>query len=286
MKKRASILWTVGLSGLLLAGSAAALGVTQTVNGNVLTAQIELLGGIEADVTLTFENVGGLTVQNVGLSAKVLTILDLVQLGVWPLNGLSIPAAFPLLITIDPPPGSPLQFHGTVAFELHTHNLNFVSGSLLRLFYTPLGGPLQDVTTSTGAGSFIFGTSQPEFPNQSYNRSSYVVLFDARSLASVTNLKLDQLDEVLADHAILVAPALLDELEDRLSALRSAVENGNMAQALGELEEFTATVEEQSGSGLPDLWRADESLVNLAGKLRSAAATLRFSLIEQANSPF
>jgi hypothetical protein len=42
-------------------------------------------------------------------------------------------------------------------------------------------------------------------------------------------------------------------------------------------------VKAQSGSAIPDVWRANSTLVNVAGILRASADTLRFSLVFKAN---
>jgi hypothetical protein len=61
-------------------------------------------------------------------------------------------------------------------------------------------------------------------------------------------------------------------------AARAAWTAGNVAQAVQHVEHFADTVRAHSGSAIPDVWRATGDLENVAGLLRSAANTLRFSL--------
>jgi hypothetical protein len=42
-------------------------------------------------------------------------------------------------------------------------------------------------------------------------------------------------------------------------------------------------VKQQSGANIPDVWQASGSLVNVAGALRGAADTLKFSLVWKSN---
>jgi hypothetical protein len=74
------------------------------------------------------------------------------------------------------------------------------------------------------------------------------------------------------------------ELAARLAAVQTHWTQGDTAAALDELALFLATVEAHSGSDIPDIWRAARDLVNVAGELRAAGRTLRFSLRQDLGS--
>ena len=101
------------------------------IDGN--TARVDVaLGSASATLTIRFENMVGLSAENLGLSAQIVDPLApgfLSRLG----SGVSLPAAFPLVVKIEPPASGGLSFSGVVAVELYTHNLQYTIGSPLRL---------------------------------------------------------------------------------------------------------------------------------------------------------
>jgi hypothetical protein len=55
-------------------------------------------------------------------------------------------------------------------------------------------------------------------------------------------------------------------------------------QAITAITAFSQYVKDHSGADIPDVWQAgNPSLVNAAGRLRSGADTLRFSLVRKTN---
>ncbi len=50
--------------------------------------------------------------------------------------------------------------------------------------------------------------------------------------------------------------------------------------AIQKIESFESTVEQASSSEIPDVWRSSRDLTNVAGELRAAASTIRFSLVQ------
>src|ERR1700741_2784922 len=84
-------------------------GVTNwDIDGNTVSADIAL-GSVAAKLTIRFENVVGLTPANLGLSVKLVdpsSPPSLPRLG----SGISLPAAFPLVVKISPPADSGLSF--------------------------------------------------------------------------------------------------------------------------------------------------------------------------------
>src|ERR1700741_4366863 len=82
-------------------------GVTNwEIDGSTVSADIAL-GSVAAKLSIRFENVVGLTPANLGLSFRLadpMTILP--RFG----SGISLPAAFPLVVKISPPADSGLSF--------------------------------------------------------------------------------------------------------------------------------------------------------------------------------
>src|SRR5712692_1092493 len=77
--------------------------VVLTVSGNQAQADIDLAGGIEVDLTITFENVVGLTPSSLSVLATVVNPLDPALLARLPgFFQVSVPGAFPVLLQIDP----------------------------------------------------------------------------------------------------------------------------------------------------------------------------------------
>lgn len=255
---------------LLLPLPAAAEGIAGiVVEGNELRAEISLPGGIGADLTLTFEQVVGLTTENVGLDASLVNPLDPNLLS--RLTQAVIPAAFPVLIRIEPPADGGLSFSGPVRIALHTHNLPYLPGTLLRIYGAPLGEPFEDITEYVGSGSYRCRGTKGSF-------SEFLILTDLRPLSLTIREKLERLDVTLEEHAALVDPAVHSQLETLAAQIRSAYESGNRSLAIARTEQFLALVKARSGSAIPDVWRSSRDLVNVAGLLRAAGETLRFSL--------
>jgi hypothetical protein len=263
--------WIAGLGFLLLLPlPLASQGIVDpVVNGNELRAGISLPGGLAVDLSISFEQVVGLSAENLGLSAEVVSLLDpdlLARLG-----GASIPAAFPVLLRIEPPAEGGLSFSGVVSISLHTHNVGYLPDSPLRLFAASAGGPFKDITESMGKGSYRCRGRKGSF-------SEFLILVDLRPVGQVIAEKLDRVDGILSENAALIAPPVLAELSGLVADSRAADAAGDTAGAIAKLDEFLAVVRRHSGAGIPDVWRSARDLVNVAGRLRAAGETLRFSL--------
>lgn len=269
---RKAVLFAVAL---LVAPALWAQGIVDpVVTGDTLTAGIALPGGIGADLTVAFENVVGLTPDAVGLSVRLTSLTDL--LGLLGLS-LSLPGAFPVLLAIEPPASGGLSFSGTVSVSLHTHNLPFVANSPLRLFKSSGGLKFEDVTEETGMGSYrVRGTSG--------GFSLFLILVDLRPIDTVITKKFDQLAALLDQHEAQIAPAVLTQLDDQLAAARDAYRRRSYVTAIQRTEAFAAYVAAHSGAEIPNVWRSTGDLTNVAGALRAAAGTLRFSLTLKSNS--
>jgi hypothetical protein len=239
------------------------------VEGNELRAEISLPGGIGADLTLAFEQVVGLSEANVGLDASLVSPLDTTLLS--RLTQAAVPAAFPVLIRIEPPADGGLSFSGPVSIALHTHNLPYLPGTLLRLYAAPLGGPFEDITQYVGSGSYRCRGSKGSF-------SEFLILTDLRPLSLTIREKLERLDNTLEDNEAIIDPSVYSQLTTLAAQIRSAYEAGNKNLAITRTNQFLAVVVANSGSAIPNVWRSSRDLVNAAGLLRAAGETLRFSL--------
>ena len=270
--------WSTGavflLLSLLLPLPLAATGILEpVVVGNELRAGISLPGGIGADLTVTFEQVEGLSVESLGLGASLVSLTpDLLER----LGGALVPSAFPLLITIAPPAGGGLSFQGVVDINVHTHLLPFTPDTPLRLFGASPGGPFHDITVSMGMGSYRARGRKGSF-------SEFLILVDLRRVNTVIAQKLDRIDTLLADNEAQIAPAVFTELTALAAQIRSKHSAGRTQEAIAKTEEFVALVTSHSGADIPDVWRATRDVVNVAGRLRAAGDTLRFSLILKSN---
>ncbi len=275
----------LAVMGLLLLAPAtpavAAPGILDaTVNGPVFSARVSLLGLIEAELTIAFEQVQNLSVPSLGVSAQLINPLDPFFLARLPAGGLvGIPLALPVLIKVMPPAGGGLEFTGVATLSLHTHILNFSPTLPLRIFSAPPGGHFTEVTDSAGPGSLRLGNRDPEYGRE------YAVLVDNRPQQSVAASKLVSLETTFAQAASAIPGPIEADLASRLAAIRTAYVDGDIAQAIEETESFSAAVVEASGTAIPNRWRASGDLTNHAGRLRAGAATLRFSLLGLPGAP-
>jgi hypothetical protein len=244
--------------------------VNVTVQGNEAHAGISLPLNITADLTITFEQAEGLSAESLGLTANLVSLTDLQLLSRLP--DALIPSAFPVLLHIEPPAANGLSFQGVVTIEVHTHVLPFTLNTPLRLFAASDGGRFQDITASVGMGSYRCRGRKGSF-------SEFLILADLRPVNRVIAQKLDRLDQILEDNAASIAPAVFDDLELLAAEIRSRHSAGQTQTAIAKTEEFVALVQAHSGAEIPNVWRSSRDLVNVAGQLRAAGETLRFSLI-------
>lgn len=255
---------------LLAVTPAAAQGaVTATVNGNTVSATIALPGNLGADVTLTFEDATGLSLASLGLSATLVDPTDPALLARLP--DASLAAGFPVLLRVEPPAAGGLSFRGVYHLEVHTHNLDYVPGTPLRLFTSHEGGPFRDITVSMGSGSYRVRGTEGGF-------SDFLIVADARPVNQAIAAKFDHLEQMLDGYAGTMPASVYGDLEDRLEAARARFDQGATMAAIQKVESFIDLVREHSGTDIPDVWRAARDVDNAAGYLRAGAATLRFSL--------
>ncbi len=257
------------LSPVLLAAQSP---VTVTVSGATVEAVIALPGGIEADLSLEFESVVGLSASSIGLSAELVNPLDpdlVARLA--DVDDVTIASAFPVLIEVEPPATGPLSFTDVVELELHTHNLSYSANSPLRLVKASLGGPFEDITSWSGSGSYRVGGNEGGF-------SQFLIVADLRPVADVIDLKFARLQDKLDANAADIDAEVLADLQSALDEAWSWRLSLDFVEAAATIANFIKVVESNSGSAIPNVWRSSRDLVNVAGELRGAAGTLRFSL--------
>ena len=271
-RKRIAVLLWMGLL-LAMTPSVSAQGIVNAaVNGNEVTAQIQLPGNISAELVLSFEDAEGLDLNSLGLSACLVNPNDPFLINRLMGGGLlSVPAAFPALLTIAPPANGPLSFRGLYCLSLHTNNLDYSAAVPLRLFKAPAGGVFQDITESAGPGSYRVAGTGGSF-------SDFLIVLDSRAQNSIIASKFDALQAGLESNAGAITPAVLATLRNLLAEARAAYASGAIQDTLSKIEAFSQTVKEYSGNDIPEQWLANGTLVNVAGLLRAGGDTLKFSL--------
>lgn len=262
----------------LTCADALATGIVDAqVEGNTLEASIEVSSGVSAELTVDFENAVGLSADSLGLSAVVLSPMDVALLQRFGDAAVSLAGGFPVLLRIEPPASGGLSFSGLVTIELYTHNLQYEANTPLRLFSAPSGGNFVDVTSSVGSGSYRTGARKGTF-------SEFLIVADTRSLDNVIEEKFARLEGLLESHGAQISGSLGADLAGLVDAGRSAHSSGATVAAIQYTETFATTVAERGGDGIPNVWQSSRDLVNVAGELRAAADTLRFSLTLASNS--
>jgi hypothetical protein len=260
------------LASLVLAAAVSAQGIANLViSGNQATANLAL-PGVSADLALSFEQVVGLSAANLGLSAQLVDPRDPTLISRLPPGGLvSVPGLFPVLVRVQPPATGGLSFSGVYSLGVHTPNLEYVAGTPLRLFSAEDGSAFADISDAMGSGSYRVRGSKGTF-------SEFLIVADGRPQASVVTQKFDAVETLLSTYAGAIPAAVRADLERQLQAARGAYQAGDTAGAVKDVDAFAATVRRDSGTDIPDVWRASGDLADVAGLLRAAAGTLSFSL--------
>jgi hypothetical protein len=257
--------------------AAAQTALVPQISGNSVTAKIQLAGGVEADLSITFEQVVGLNSNALALSAALVNPMDATLLSRMPdPTSFSIPAGFPVLVRIDPASSSGLSFSGASRVSLYTHNLTLTANSPLRLYTAHGGGAFHDMTGSLDPGSVRAGGSTDGY-------SEFLIVADVRSVNTVIPAKFDALQATLSANASSMSAAVAADLQQRLTNARNLYQSGAVSSAIDAVAAFGDQVKQQSGANIPDVWQANGALVNVAGLLRSGADTLKFSLTCKSN---
>lgn len=259
------------------AGLAAGI-VNPVINGNSLEATVSVAGLYEAELTIEFENTVGLTAANLGLSAELVNVNNSSLINRLPDPSLmGIAGGFPVLITIDPPSNGGFSFQGVASIELYTHDLSFDPAVPLRFFSAEAGGDFHDITELVASGSYRTRGGKGQF-------SEFLVALDGRSTGSVVQIKFDRVASLLSTFQGEIPGSLHSTLSGHMANAENAFDAGNIAQAIDYVGQFIEAVEAAQGNGtIPDVWRSARDVDNVAGLLRAAASTLRFSLTLASN---
>ena len=237
--------------------------------GNTATAEVGLLGIVGTDLILEFENVQGLTAQNLGISAKLINPLSPSFRARLPEGSGLLSVPLPLQLSVEPPATGGLQFRNTVRAELHTHMLGFTLDSPLRLYKSPRGGTFFDITRAIEPGSVRASGRTGGF-------SDFIIVLDLLPSQEHADDKFAYLDARLDNPAI--SPPVRTLLEADLASARSAFDAENYTLAKTRVDAFVARVRTYSGAGIPNLWRAARDRDNIAGDLIGNAESLKFSI--------
>jgi len=246
--------------------------VSLSVSGNEASGSFDI-GGIGADLKISFENVVGLVPAAFDVTATLVNPMDPALLARLPAGGLvGIPIGFPVVVRISPSASSGLSFEGVYLVSFHTHNLHLDPNVPFSLFKSYDGGTFKDITKSEGRGSFRDDGSGGTF-------SDFLIALDLRPIDPVITGKFDDLQALITDNADSMPPDVVATLQADLSTARTLYQSGASRDAIEAVRVFSRYVKAHSGEDIPDVWRANCSpLVNVAGLLRAGADTLRFSL--------
>lgn len=241
--------------------------------GSVSTT-LTLTGGFEVDVEVAFESATNLSLANVGISGVVINPLDTLLLDRLPAGLLSVPGAFPVIVNIEPPAGvAALDFNGIATITLRTENLPYYNGIRLRMYSAHDGGDFKDITNEVSEGSYRVRGSQGEF-------SEFLIVQDDRPNVDVVNLKLAALQARLLASVLSIDPVVYATLSGHLADVETDWLASQRANAVTDLDAFSAAVAAATALQIPDTWSANPGPVNVAGQLRSEALSLRFSLLD------
>jgi hypothetical protein len=245
---------------------------TVTISGNVVHAGIDLPGIVGTELVLEFDSVQHLTKQNLGICAKAmdpLTLLDVMsRLPDGGLTGL-LQLPLPIVISVDPPVLGGLSFTNTYRAEIHTEMLGYTLLSPYRLYKSPHNGTFYDVTNLVAQGSVRTRGSTGGF-------SDFIVVLDTVPSPEHAADKYDYLAARIQDPAIGIR--LRTNLAADLAASRAAFYGHDYVTALAKLDAFTTRVRDKAGVGIPNVWRSARDVDNIAGDLLGYAESLRFSI--------
>ncbi|RUO42227.1 hypothetical protein CWE22_08810 [Pseudidiomarina aestuarii] len=262
----------IALPLLFSANALANVELTFNQAANQVRADIELSSTVSLDFSIKFDNAIGLTPDNFQITAELLSLNDPSLLSRLPDSLLTtLPGTFPVLISVEPDPNKGFAFSGTANIELYTKTLHYTEGTPLRLFHSHGTEVFEDITTMTGSGSYRVRGTGGQF-------SDFIILADLRSAATVINEKVNRLDSFSQNVAGLLDVQVAGQLSSAVSAISSAVAQGNTNVALQEVTALIDVLEADNGTLYPDVWRSSADIINVRGRLLSMTRTLRFSL--------
>lgn len=268
---------------LAAACAPAAAQVTVQIVGDTAVAQIDLDDGfgnsIEATFTLAFEQPQNLTVACLGLTADVLDASEIAALDARLPDpaGQAIDPAFPLRVTVEPPPACGLAFVNDVAITFETDELTYTAFSPYRLMKAPVGGAFADITGAIESGSVRARGRGGGF-------SEFVLAQDlSQDYAPEVEALLDVIeDEIDDDDIALTARTALDA---ELASVAAAYDDGDFADAVAAVERFDDTLRGFAGEAVPNVFDAGAPGGDDLGEIAALAAALRFRLARLAGTP-
>ncbi|RUO66328.1 hypothetical protein SAMN06297229_0172 [Pseudidiomarina planktonica] len=269
-----TLLRLIFLTALLLPASAKALSVDVNFNqaANSVNAEIDLSSTVSLDFSVGFEKAVGLTPQNFSIDAELVSLTDPRVVNRLPTSLLtSLPAAFPVLISVEPDPTKGFAFSGAATIELYTKSLHYTQGTPLRLFHAHGDETFQDITLMTGSGSYRVRGSTGQF-------SDFLILVDLRDNLDVISDKVSQLENFTNAVRQQLSFDAETQLVDLVQELSSALDQGQHPQAMTALNELIHVLESDNGTLYPDVWRSSDDVINVRGRLLSLTQTLRYSL--------
>lgn len=251
-----------------LASAQATLPVLVDASGNDASIVIGDPLNPLADVTLAFQDATGLSPASLGVSVQQVSLSDASLLARLPDASLTaLPAALPLLITIEPPADGGLRFRNTGRLEIHTHALAYAPGSAFRVLKAPLGGNFRDVSDEIAQGSVRARTTYGGF-------SQFLIVTDLRPTGVVINEKIGY----LRDRVSALPLSERQPFSTKLDIAQAAIAAADYPTAIDAIDDFRARAVARAGNFLANEWRATRDVTNHAGELVAGAATLRFSV--------
>lgn len=284
-------------------GAAASAQVVVTVDGDTAYATISLTDNngttYNADVTIVFDTPQNLSPESLNLTAE---LVDPGQIqsrlpgnDVLCGGGVQMDPDFPVMITIEPhdvswlfqsgfdggAAGGGLQFLNTYAMEIHTHDLVYQPNSTYRVYKAPIGQNFYDITNDVQAGSVRARGRHGAF-------SQFIIVNDTRGHTLLLPLLGGGLCSIYLDKTTqmtgLILGALIGDVLrlDLLNLLAKVVAliPLDVLGAISALDDLIATIDENAGTDLPNVWRASHDVTNSAGELKGIAEALRFELTE------
>lgn len=270
---RAAIL--ASLAAVLAAPAALANTVVSQTGPNSARADFALPAAhgriVRGTFFLDFEASTGLSPANLAISARLVDPNDPALRARLPAGGagLAVPTAFPVMVSVSPPPGSGFQFTNAARVEMYTKMLPYSVDSPYRVFKASPGEVFADHTAEVLSGSIRMRVRTGGF-------SDFLVLADTRSAADAARAAYARLAAKVGDDDVPLATRALLEID--LDDSFEEFEEGDYEDAREELDMFEFTVGTEAGTTLPNVWRAQRDLDNVSGTLDADALNLDFHL--------
>lgn len=237
------------------------------------TVAISLPGSLAIDVTVEFESVTNLSLLNLGVTASVVNPVDIGLIARLPDAMVSIPEEFPVVVVIEPVSVglNLLAFEGLATVTLLTSNLPYYPGTKLRLFKAHGGGDFEDITTEVSQGSYRVRGSGGDF-------SEFLIAFDGRENSEVVDTKFAALETTLVSYSGVIDSTVYSNLVSILADADLMWQKRAIAHSVVLIDSFLAAIVAATPAEVPDSWDTAGGPDNVAGILRSKAASLSFSL--------